>query len=130
MKTTNRTFFISAFQSSKDLSTNANNHKALDMEIQMAFNVKATEVIGMYNGKQELSFAIYGDNNLEDKLLSLAKIFNQESMLIVYSDGAAELVFSKDSRKTIGKWKCLGENEGELKGRDYSYYGNNFYVVE
>ena len=131
MKTNTRVYYISAAKKDLPVSTNLDRHSELRSKITKLGYTK-TECIGMYKGVPELSLIITGiNNNTESDLLQLAKEYEQECIMCVYGiDSTAELISSSNNREVIGRMVCLGENEGALKGRDYSFVNEKFYVVE
>lgn len=134
MKPITRTFYISAYKAGKEMLFNNNRHKVMYATL-LVMGYDPVECMGCYQGQTEQSFAIAGDNNDEIKLLELAKSYDQESILAVYNDGVAELIYANSGdRRVIGKMKCIGGEDGDTKeminGRDYTFIAGKYYVVE
>ena len=128
-----RSFFLSAFKSSLDPATNLDRHYRLRARLNdMGYKDNKVEGIGTYNNIPELMFVVSGDNNTENNIALLAKEFNQDCYMVVYgSDSKAELVFiDTNDRSPIGTMVNKGSEPNELKGKDYSFIGDKYYVVE
>ncbi len=136
MRSNNRSYFISAARKELTPKQNLERHTELYVKLNK-LGLDSVEGTGLYQGIPELMFVVNSDNTIEESIVNLAKEFKQECIMIVYAiDSVAELVYPYNcdedfvDRKVIGKMVCLGENEGALRGRDYSYIDNKFYVVE
>jgi len=66
-------------------------------------------VSGRYNGEDEASFLL--PNISEADALSIATLFNQESILVVDENREARLVFTNDSEPTSLGWFTRGESK-------------------
>lgn len=125
---TERVYIFSVFNSKRPKVINEVEH---DVTIQTlkAKHYTPTEVIGRYNGIDEKSIMLYGTNLTEPMIEELAKRNFQESYLVVYHDGVAELVYSNGNRKIMGEF--LPVSETEAKSRDaYSKIGNQWFVID
>lgn len=125
---TERVYIFSVFNSKRAKVLNEVEH---DVTIQTlkAKHYTPTEVVGRYNGIDEKSIMLYGTNLTEPMVRELCAKNFQESFLVVYHDGVAELVYSNDNRKILGDFVPVTETEA--KARDaYSKIGNQYFVVE
>jgi hypothetical protein len=127
---TSRSFFLSAFKSDLDAKTNLDRHFKLRARLnELGYITNRAEGIGSYNNIPELMFVVSGDNNTESDIALLCKEFGQECFMIVYGeDSKAELVYT-NGRNVIGTMVDKG-NEFNTKGKDYSFIGDRYYVVE
>ena len=90
--------------------------------------LKPLLVNGKYSGKTELSFCL--DLTRLDLVESIAREFNQESILIVDSSGQAFLKYLKDSKLVnIGKFKAVSKKSAS-KLDAWSNINGQFYIVE
>lgn len=125
---TERVYIFSVFNSTRSAKENEETHKETMRELK-ARHYTPTEVKGRYNGIDETSIMLYGTNLTEPTIEELAKKNFQESYLIVYHDGVAELVYSNGNRKIMGDFVSVSETEA--KSRDaYSKIGNQWFVIE
>jgi hypothetical protein len=124
MRVTSKTYFISG-------GHNFESHRALAKELDK-LGGSMSDGIGCYQGIAEPVWLIcHTDPTVEKDIINLAKSFDQTCVLVVYGDNQdAELIFTSGDRKPIGKMVCLGPDEGNLRGRDYTYVNGNFYVAE
>jgi hypothetical protein len=136
MKTNgSKTYYFSAFKNNLTAAQNLDRHSELRHKLTR-LGYSKQECIGVYKGNPELTFLVC--NNLgttEEDIINLAKEYQQESILIVYGDNQdAEIVYTGGLRIVIGKFKCIGGEDGvttePLNGRDYTYYNNKYYIVE
>lgn len=125
---TERVYIFSVFNSKRNEKENEETHRETIRELK-ARHYTPTEVKGRYNGVDETSIMLYGTNLTEPVIEELAKKHFQESYLVVYHDGAAELVYSDGNRKIMGDF--IPVNEAQAKSRDaYSKIGNQWFVIE
>ena len=125
---TERVYIFSVFNSTRSAKENEETHKETMRELK-ARHYTPTEVKGRYNGIDETSIMLYGTNLTEPTIEELAKKNFQESFLIVYHDGVAELAYSNGNRKIMGDFVSV--SEAEAKSRDaYSKIGNQWFVIE
>lgn len=125
---TERVYIFSVFNSTRSAKENEETHKETMRELK-ARHYTPTEVKGRYNGIDETSIMLYGTNLTEPTIEELAKKNFQESFLIVYHDGVAELAYSNGNRKIMGDFVSVSETEA--KSRDaYSKIGNQWFVIE
>lgn len=90
--------------------------------------LKPLLVNGKYSGKTELSFCL--DLTRLDLVESIAREFNQESILIVNQHGQAFLKYLKDSKLVnIGKFKAVSKKSAS-KLDAWSNINGQFYCVE
>ena len=65
-----------------------------------------------------------------DSLRELAKEYEQDSILVVHGDDAAELVeCNTEHSAIIGRFQALELGDGPESGEDYTFAGGRFYVV-
>jgi len=125
---TERVYIFSVFNSQRSASANLAAHKET-IESLKAKHYSPSEVTGRYNGLDEKSIMLYGTNLTEPMIEELAKKNFQESYLVVYHDGVAELVYSSGNRKTMGSF--IPASETEAKSKDaYSKIGSQYFVIE
>ncbi len=130
-----KTFFISAFKNNLTAAENLDRHSALRHSITKLGYIK-DEGIGCFNNNPELTILVNTNlTNAEEDFISLMKQYNQECVLIVHGiDSAAQLLYPDGTTKTIGKMKCIGGEDGvttePLRGRDYTYVNEKYYIVE
>ncbi len=134
MRSNNRSYFISAARKELTPKQNLERHTNLFIKLNK-LGLDSVEGTGLYSGIPELIFVVNGDNTIEESIINIAKEFEQDCILCVYGiDSVAELIYynsiNKITKTVIGKMVCLGENEGALRGRDYSYINEKYYVVE
>lgn len=116
----NTLIYISGYCDLYDEEDNKLNHEKMRSDLEeMKYNFLEAE--GSYEGVKEKSFVVVGDNNLDIYMLrELATNYNQESILVEYSDNRCELYFTIGDIETIGKMKEVDENTA-LSNKDYSY---------
>ena len=125
---TERVYIFSVFNSTRSAKENEETHKETMRELK-ARHYTPTEVKGRYNGADETSIMLYGTNLTEPVIEEFAKKHFQESHLIVYHDGVAELVYSDGNRKVLGDFIPVSETEAKSK-EAYSKIGNQWFVIE
>jgi len=125
---TERVYIFSVFNSTRTAKENEETHKETMRELK-ARHYTPTEVKGRYNGIDETSIMLYGTNLTEPVIDELAKKNFQESYLVVYHDGVAELVYSSGNRKIMGDFISVSESEDKSKDA-YSKIGNQWFVIE
>lgn len=83
--------------------------------------IKTTRAIGMYKGESEKSIVVaYNDYNY-DQVISFARLFNQESILMISDKSDAHLLFIESmSTMPIGKVKETSE-ESAMNKDAYTY---------
>jgi hypothetical protein len=125
---TERVYIFSVFNSQRSAAANLVAHKET-IESLKSKHYTPTEVNGKYNGIEEKSIMLYGTNLTEPMIEELAKKNFQESYLVVYHDGVAELVYSSGNRKIMGDFISVSESEAKSKDA-YSKIGNQWFVIE
>lgn len=125
---TERVYIFSVYNSTRSLQENQEVH-ARHIDLLKSKGYSPGQVQGKYNGIDEEAIFIYGTNLTEPVIQEFAKAQLQESYLIVYHDGVAELVFSDGNRKIIGDF--VNTTEEIAKSKDsYSKIGNQWFIVE
>ena len=125
---TERVYIFSVFNSQRSEAANVAEHLETIRSLK-AKHYTPTEVEGRYNGIDEKSIMLYGTNLTEPVIDELAKRNFQESYLIVYHDGVAELVYSNGNRKILGEF--VQAKESDAKSKDaYSKIGSQYFVIE
>ena len=125
---TERVYIFSVFNSTRSAKENEETHKETMRELK-ARHYTPTEVKKRYNGIDETSIMLYGTNLTEPIIRDVCAKNFQESFLVVYHDGMAELVYSSGNRKIMGDFVSV--SEAEAKSRDaFSKIGNQYFVVE
>lgn len=125
---TERVYIFSVFNSRRSDAANVAEHLETIQSLK-GRHYAPTEVTGRYNGIDERSIMLYGTNLTEPVIEELAKRNFQESYLVVYHDGVAELVYSNGNRKIMGDF--IPVSETEAKSRDaYSKIGNQWFVID
>lgn len=125
---TERVYIFSVFNSTRSANNNEDVHKETMRDLKTR-HYTPTEVKGRYNGIDEKSIMLYGTNLTEPMVRELCTKNFQESFLVVYHDGVAELVYSNGNRKIMGDFVTV--TEAEAKARDaYSKIGNQWFVIE
>lgn len=125
---TERLYIFSVYNSTRDEKENRYVH---DKHLQLLKDKRysATQVEGRYKGVDELSILVYGTNLTEPMIAEISKAQIQESYLVVYHDGIAELVFSGGGRKILGELKETTEEVAKASDA-YSKIGNQFFVIQ
>lgn len=94
--------------------------------------IKTTRAIGMYKGDSEKSIVVtYNDYNY-DQVVSFAKLFNQESILMVSNKSDAHLLFLEPiSTMSLGVFKEVSKEYAMTK-EAYTYIPvtNKYYLAE
>lgn len=99
--------------------------------------IKTIDAIGMYKGESEKSIVVtYNDYNY-DQVVSFAKLFNQESILVVNKHNQAKLVFLNEIDNAsnlvqfIGDWYNVPKELAESKDA-YTYVTvtKQYYIAE
>ena len=130
MKSTSKSYFVSAFVKDQTIKVNVEKHYELGKKID-ALGLLKTDVIGTFQGNSELSWCIYGNDATDQVILDLVNEYNQVCGLVVYgADQTAKLIYPNGTFEKVGTMVNLGPEDGKLKGRDYSYVNGQFYVVE
>jgi hypothetical protein len=125
---TERVYIFSVFNSRRSAAANLVAHKET-IESLKSKHYTPTEVNGKYNGIEEKSIMLYGTNLTEPMIEELAKKNFQESYLVVYHDGVAELVYSNGNRKIMGDFISVSESDAKSRNA-YSKIGNQWFVIE
>lgn len=125
---TERVYIFSVFNSQRNAAANGAEHLETIRSLK-AKHYTPTEVEGRYNGIDEKSIMLYGTNLTEPMIDELAKRNFQESYLVVYHDGVAELVYSNGNRKILGDFVSVSEEKAKSKDA-YSKIGNQWFVIE
>lgn len=125
---TERVYIFSVYNSTRDDKLNEEVHNR-HLELLKGKGYTPTTVLGRYAGKDEKSILLYGTNLTEPMVEEFAKAQLQESYLVVYHDGVAELVFTNGVRKIIGELKEVTEVVAKSKDA-YSKIGKQWFVVE
>ena len=122
MRQINKEIVIFSVYREKSKHENLLNHTETMLELDSA-GIKYTELVGYYKGSKELSLMI-GLHNL-DLAISIAKYFNQESILISKSDRSTYLMdlthyYDSYEEEYIGTLKPTSEFVAK-KQHSYSY---------
>jgi hypothetical protein len=125
---TERVYIFSVYNSTRSEAENAEVHKR-HLEMLKAKGYTPTSVDGRYQGKDEKSILLFGTNNTEPMVEEFAKAQLQESYLVIYYDGFAELVFNTGARKGIGTMKEVTETEAKSK-EAFSKIGSQWFTIE
>lgn len=111
---------------------NSNDKKNTDMLFKtlkmLGFN-DVTYVEGCYKGQVEDSFMVKLDGSINNgfiKLVELGEQFDQESIMLVYNDNNAQIVYMSGSIESIGKLQEVDSIEGL---NAYSRIDGKFYSV-
>jgi len=84
----------------------------------------AVEVVGSYEGVQELSIMIpYKSDLILDLVKRAAKSFNQDSILVTSGDRTATLIYNDNSEEVLGQLQAVSEVEA-LKQLAWTYVPN------
>ena len=115
--------FFSVFTNTRQHSENADNH----MTLLASLKVTHFDCVGVYKGQREDSICVVSYNQSEfqaniEYVKSIAKHFNQESILLVDSDDSAKLVYVLDDyTETLdGSFQEVSASEA-LKLDAYTY---------
>jgi len=125
---TERVYIFSVANSKRSTAANDAAHAECIQNLKERYYTP-TEVNGKYNGVEEKSILLYGTNLTEPVIEEITKKNFQESYLVVYHDGVAELVYSDGSRKIVGEFVPVKEHEAKSKD-GYSKIGNQWFVIE
>lgn len=125
---TERVYIFSVYNSTRDDKLNEEVHNR-HLELLKSKGYTPTTVLGRYAGKDEKSIMLFGTNLTEPVIEEFAKAQLQESYLVVYYDGFAELVFNTGTRKGIGTMKQVTEAEAKNK-EAFSKIGSQWFIVE
>lgn len=125
---TERVYIFSVYNSTRSLRENQEVH-ARHIELLKNKGYSPGQVQGKYYESEEESILIYGTNLTEPMIQELAKAQLQESYLVIYHDGVAELVFNNGNRKIIGDFISTTEEIAKTK-HSYSKIGNQWFIVE
>ena len=125
---TERVYIFSVFNSQRNAEGNLAEHKETIANLKSKYYTP-TEVNGKYNGVEEKSIMLYGTNLTEPMIEELAKKNFQESYLVVYHDGVAELVYSNGNRKIMGDFVSVSESDATSRDA-YSKIGSQYFVIE
>jgi hypothetical protein len=125
---TERVYIFSVYNSTRSEAENAEVHKR-HLELLKAKGYSPTTVDGRYQGKDEKSILLFGFNSTESVVGEISKAQLQESYVVVYYDGFAELVFNTGARKGIGTMKQVSETEAKSKDA-FSKIGSQWFVIE
>lgn len=94
--------------------------------------VKFKEGMGCYEGNSNRCFICITDNQYEvDFIKNLAKLFKQESILVVDERGKSVVEYLNGVSKVfVGKWQETTREEAtKLKSYTYDHETNTFYKV-
>jgi hypothetical protein len=125
---TERVYIFSVYNSTRNETENAEVHKR-HLELLKAKGYSPTTVDGRYQGKDEKSILLFGFNSTESVVEEIAKAQLQESYVVVYYDGFAELVFNTGTRKGIGTMREVSEAEAKSKDA-FSKIGSQWFTIE
>jgi len=125
-------YIISAFRHDLPDENNVWRHKGLWRALNKAgLYPQHSEVEGKYKGKTELAFKVpvYDPVNDEQKILTIARRFFQESVLHVDANWQAYLVYTDNGRvQHIGRW--INIEERYLQDTDdYARIDGQYYVA-
>lgn len=110
----NQNFVIlSAEQGRLNFFQNTVNTNELEMSLERS-GMKYIKVNGVYNSREEISFAVLVDRQGQGEWLKkLAKHYNQESILAVTSKNRAVLIFMADNKGVeLGTFKQVDSIKG------------------
>ena len=106
--------------------TNEKSHRSTVLALN-GLGIETTEVLGVYMGSSEQSIMVdLTDYNMEN-VLTIAKLFNQESILV--SDSKAYLLFLEGDTMSLGGLEEVSETEAKSND-SYTYIpSTNKYIV-
>lgn len=122
---------ISAELSTLDSEENGQRTAALKVDLIKAFGSKSIkQVRGCYKGVKEVAFVVSGDRS---KLIDLADIYNQESILALDTARNAALIFTDImwADEPLGRFQAVPIEEA-LAAEAYTFdiSQNTYYVVK
>lgn len=125
---TERLYIFTTWNADKD--TNELRYSSLFNALK-SNNRAVVKANGRYNGANEPSFVLTGDNNFEEIIKDICATHKQECFMVVYpAQGAvAELVYNNGVRKDIGKFTRVSKDEAE-KAQAYTELDGVYYVVK
>lgn len=105
--------FISAELSSESISYNVKATRLLGKLLDLK-GIDYSPVQGSYKGATESSYMIEGDYKTLDLVRDMARLFNQDSILIVTNDNRAMLNYMHGANKSlyIGTWTEVNSVDG------------------
>ena len=122
---------FSTDQTSKSPEDNAKNFKAAKLGLE-AMAIHFTEVEGMYKGTKEQSLMVFTSGEYSfNQCVTLAKFFNQETILMRDNQNQAQLLFLDNSRppERLGKLTEVSQELAE-QNENYTYVPNtNKYFI-
>lgn len=106
--------------------SNEKSHRSTILALN-GLGIETTEVLGVYKGSSEKSIMVTLNDYTMDNVLTIAKLFNQESILI--SDNKAYLLYLEGETVSLGG--LVEVSEIEAKSNDsYTYIpSTNTYIV-
>ena len=109
--------------------TNEKSHRATILDLNSK-GIETTEVLGVYKGSSEKSIMVVDTIFNHKAVLTMAKVFNQESILMSNFVGEATLFFPSTKEVTnIGKLIQVSEIEAKLND-SYTYIPEtNTYLI-
>ncbi len=127
--------FISAARPNQTLAETAEAHESLRIMLESTSHVESVrQVAGCFDGNLEPAFCafLFPGRILEgiDACTAFGSVLNQDSILVVHGDDAAELVeCHTDCSAIIGRFQALPEGEKPEPGEDYTLADGRYYVV-
>ncbi len=124
--------FISAARPNQTLEETALAHDSLRIMLESSSHVSGfRQVAGCFNGELEPAFCAWLNfgHILEgiDALTAFGAVLEQDSILVVHGDGAAELVECQtDCSAILGRFVEVDKPED---GEDYTLADNRYFVV-
>jgi len=125
---TERVYIFGVFNSKRNAAANLAAHKETINSLKSKYYTP-TEVTHRYNGTDETLIMLYGTNLTQPVVDEIAKNNFQESYLVVYHDGVAELICSDKTSKIMGDFISVSESEAKAKD-GYCKIGNQWFVIE
>jgi hypothetical protein len=122
---TTNLFIYSAYHTNQTPEENEQAHKH-EIERWKMLGLFVESGVGTYKGQKEQVIILPLNFNAEPEVLRIAKLLHQESILHVYPDGYAELVFEGNKRKGLGTWQ---RSDTEPTG-DYTKTKGGYYYVK
>jgi len=127
--------FISAARPNQTLTETALAHDGLRIALESSSHLEAVrEVAGCFDGNLEPAFCVFvrPGHILEaiDACVIFASAWDQESVLVVHGDDAAELCETEtDCSAIIGTFTRLPDGVKPEPGEDYTLADSIYYVV-
>jgi len=126
-----KTIFLSAELSTLDSAENARRSAILSGHLAMkGYNFR--QLLGVYKGTKERSFAVEVTPKEVNDLLTVAKSFTQESVLIVDEKNYASLLYiATKAKQKVGKFKIASKEVAEkLENYSFDESTGKYFVVQ